>query len=366
MGQNDDMNGSTQHNLTEFTSPTRDDEVISPVICEDFNEVRDQSKRKNCQFIDSRAKYFNDFINRNCLIDVPLGGGKFTKISGNGKKFSKLDRFLVSENFYQIWENLSAVVLERDISDHYPIILRNIEKDFGPKPIKIFDEWFEVDGVEQVIKKVMGIEYQWHEEGLCFPSKTETDSKINKLKSEVNFWEQKAEITDLSDEEISKWMGLRKEMLEKDKVKLNMLSEAEIWDAVNECANNKAPGPDGFNFLFYKKYWSVIKHDLIAVIEWFWRTGEISKGCNASFITLIPKKANPNGLCEYRPIILIGSFYKIVAKILSMRLRKLVPKLVGGEQSAFLKDRFILDGALIANETLNYLKTKRHKSLFSK
>jgi len=41
----------------------------------------------------------------------------------------------------------------------------------------------------------------------------------------------------------------------------------------------------------------------------------ISKGCNASFITLIPKTENPIRLHEYRPISLVGCIYKIIAKI---------------------------------------------------
>ncbi|XP_071714290.1 uncharacterized protein [Rutidosis leptorrhynchoides] len=94
--------------------------------------------------------------------------------------------------------------------------------------------------------------------------------------------------------------------------------------------------------------------------------GEISRGCNASFVTLIPKKLDPSGLGNFRPISLIGSYYKIVAKILSNRLRKVLPSLVGVEQSAFLKGRFILDGVLIANETVEYLKGKHKKGFFFK
>ncbi|XP_071727348.1 uncharacterized protein [Rutidosis leptorrhynchoides] len=143
-------------------------------------------------------------------------------------------------------------------------------------------------------------------------------------------------------------------------------SEAEIWEAISECGSSKAPGPDDFNIGFYKKFWSTIKEDLISAIHDFWEKGEISRGCNASFITVVPKKVDPISLNEYRPISLIGSFYKVVAKILSNRLRKVIPNLVGFEQSAFIKGRNIMDGALIANETLEYLKNHKLKSLIFK
>ncbi|XP_071686953.1 uncharacterized protein [Rutidosis leptorrhynchoides] len=71
------------------------------LICEDFNEVRSQSERFNCEFNPNWANRFNDIINRLRLIDIPLGGKKFTRVCDNGITFSKLDRFLISEEFNQ-------------------------------------------------------------------------------------------------------------------------------------------------------------------------------------------------------------------------------------------------------------------------
>ncbi|XP_071700091.1 uncharacterized protein [Rutidosis leptorrhynchoides] len=113
--------------------------------------------------------------------------------------------------------------------------------------------------------------------------------------------------------------------------------------------------------------WEAVKgEDLIEAISSFWRSGVISPGCNSSFITLIPKVANPVSLIEYRPISLIRSFYKIITKLLSNRIKKVVPNLVGFEQSAFIKGRNILDGVLVANESLKFLKSKHIKSMLFK
>ncbi|XP_071708614.1 uncharacterized protein [Rutidosis leptorrhynchoides] len=107
----------------------------------DFNEVRFNFERKNTKFCERRAKVFNDFIKDNSLLDLPLGGRTYTRISDNGRKFIKLDRFLVSENFLQQWTNANVLVLDKKHTDHCPLILKDGDINFGPKPVKVFDEW---------------------------------------------------------------------------------------------------------------------------------------------------------------------------------------------------------------------------------
>ncbi|XP_071714380.1 uncharacterized protein [Rutidosis leptorrhynchoides] len=106
------------------------------LLCGDFNEVGNPNERMNSEFNKSWADRFNKFINYNCLIDVSLGEKKFTRICDNGVKFSKLDRFLISEQFRNLWPNISAVTLDKHLSDHSPVLLSNGLKDFGPSPLE--------------------------------------------------------------------------------------------------------------------------------------------------------------------------------------------------------------------------------------
>lgn len=62
---------------------------------------------------------------------------------------------------------------------------------------------------------------------------------------------------------------------------------------------------------------------------------------------------NPQSLEEYRPISLIGCMYKIVAKLLANRLKKVMSFIIDEGQSAFIEGRHLLQSAVIANEVVD-------------
>ncbi|GJU12746.1 RNA-directed DNA polymerase, eukaryota [Tanacetum coccineum] len=144
------------------------------------------------------------------------------------------------------------------------------------------------------------------------------------------------------------------------------VSKEEIKRAVWDCGIDKSPGPDGFTFGFYRRYWNLIEGDVVNAVTWFFHHGRIPNGGNSSFITLIPKIPNANMVKDFRPISLIGSVYKIVAKILANRLVMVLGDLVSDTQSAFVKDRQILDGPFILNELVQWCKKKRKQSMIFK
>ncbi|GJS35609.1 transposon TX1 uncharacterized [Tanacetum coccineum] len=140
----------------------------------------------------------------------------------------------------------------------------------------------------------------------------------------------------------------------------------EIKEAVWGCAGSKDPGPDGFNFNFIKAYRDILKDDFVKCIKHFEASGKIANGCNPSFIVLIPKKSDPLGFSDYRPISLIGRVYKIISKILANRLEKVIALVIGPNQSAFIARRKILDGCLIANEIIRMASLEKTKLLLFK
>lgn len=102
------------------------------------------------------------------------------------------------------------------------------------------------------------------------------------------------------------------------------LTLEEVKIAMWECGSDKAPSPDGFTFKFIKTYWDTVKTDVMNFILHFDKFGTIARGCNSSFISLVPKVKDPSSLSDYRPISLIGCMYKIISKVLALRLKKVI------------------------------------------
>ncbi|KAJ9536053.1 hypothetical protein OSB04_un000779 [Centaurea solstitialis] len=438
----------------------------------DFNEVRDPSERLNSVVNFYGMQDFNDFIKSSGLVEIPMKGRKFTRISDDGTKFSKLDRFLVTEEFIAVRRNVKVRALDRGWSDHVPILLEDDIADFGPAPFKFFDSWLLEEDLESIVQLNWKCEKQADCPDRIFRDKLKSvkmaiklwsknkfgklDSQIEEALSKCNQLEKSVEMNGWRAGDKERWLLYRKEYLELDQLRSGMrrqkakikwlaegdensrffhaaikkrerrnrisgfhingvwsedpkrvkeyifesfqnkfssvhenrpefhserfkrlsqvdaedlerpLEETEVWNVIKGCRKHKAPGPDGFSFGFLKKFWGIVKEDLLAALQWFWNSERISLGCNSSFITLIPKTPSPEDLGDYRPISLIGVYYKLVATILAERLKKVIGKVISTTQSAFIKKRHILDGVLVANEVVDYLRYKKRKGLVFK
>jgi hypothetical protein len=114
-------------------------------------------------------------------------------------------------------------------------------------------------------------------------------------------------------------------------------TEEEVKNAVWDCDSYKSPGPDGITFGFLKDFWDMLKSDVMRFLVEFHRNGKLAKGINSTFIALIPKVDSPQSLNDFRPISLVGSIYKILAKVFVNRLRSVIGSVVSDTQSAFIK-----------------------------
>ncbi|KAB1669795.1 hypothetical protein ES319_1Z009700v1 [Gossypium barbadense] len=118
----------------------------------DFNVVQCRSERSRCVGSAKGSREFDNFIQTCKLIDLPLVGKKFTWYEPDNKK-SRLDRFLVEEHWLIQIKDLQQLGLKRSVSDHIPILLADVEIDWGPKPFKFINGWFKKKECASLIEK---------------------------------------------------------------------------------------------------------------------------------------------------------------------------------------------------------------------
>ncbi|GKC92142.1 RNA-directed DNA polymerase, eukaryota, partial [Tanacetum coccineum] len=120
-------------------------------IMGDFNEVRSKDERYGSLFNVHSAAVFNSFISLGGLVEVPLGGCSYTWCHKSRQKMSKLDRFLILEGLMGSCPNIAAITLDRYLSDHMPILLREVWFDYGPVPFRLFHYWFKWEGFDKFV-----------------------------------------------------------------------------------------------------------------------------------------------------------------------------------------------------------------------
>ena len=133
----------------------------------------------------------------------------------------------------------------------------------------------------------------------------------------------------------------------------------EVKEAIFQMGALKSPSPDGFQALFFQKYWDVVDLDVTAATLSFLNKGNFIDDINQTFIVLIPKIKAPKDMKHFRSISLCNVFCKIISKVLANKLKSVLPSLVSESQSAFVRNRFITDNVLIAYELIHALRHKR-------
>ena len=133
----------------------------------------------------------------------------------------------------------------------------------------------------------------------------------------------------------------------------------EIRNATFAIHADKAPGPDGFSASFFQSNWEVIGPAIVTEVQRFFTTGILSPSLNETHVRLIPKTLDATKVEDYRPIALCNVYYKIISKILTMRLQPVLCNIISENQSGFVQGRVISDNVLITHEVLQYLKTSQ-------
>ncbi|XP_074305794.1 uncharacterized protein LOC141641015 [Silene latifolia] len=110
--------------------------------------------------------------------------------------------------------------------------------------------------------------------------------------------------------------------------------------------------------LFFRDSFDVTGNDIIGAVQEFFSSGKMLKQINSTTLTLIPKKARPTTVADFRPIACCNVVYKIISKVICTRLATVLPDIISETQSAFIKGRDIVDNILICHDLVRLYKRK--------
>lgn len=120
----------------------------------------------------------------------------------------------------------------------------------------------------------------------------------------------------------------------------NPISTAEVINAISSLQSGKSPGPDGYSVQFYKKFAPLVSTVLCDVYNEALSLGQLPPTLTNATITLLLKKDKDPLLCSsFRPISLLNVDYKILAKILALRLQGVLPQIISSDQTGFMLGR---------------------------
>ncbi|CAL1400518.1 unnamed protein product [Linum trigynum] len=142
---------------------------------------------------------------------------------------------------------------------------------------------------------------------------------------------------------------------------LRPFSISDIHKAVFEMKPLSAPGPDGFQAIFYQKFWPTVGKSLAKMAIDFFDTGTVPEEVMDSTMVLIPKIDHPEVLAQLRPISLNNVCLKAITKAIVNRLKPVMSKIIASTQSSFISGRQTNDNILILQEVLHSLRRKQGK-----
>nr|GEV47131.1 hypothetical protein [Tanacetum cinerariifolium] len=243
------------------------------IVLGDFSVVRFEEERFRSVFNQSCTRDFNQFISSSGLVEVKIEGYSFT------------------------WSHPSATKM-----NHRPILLNEIHSDFGPTPFRMYHSWFNRDGFDAMVEQA------WR-------SFTHNDSNgLIKFKKKLQYLKQiiRAWIKETNKSYHRNSNSVKRSFFDHFVTRFQQPGHSRLKIGMSFP---KHLSPDQVEDLDKN-----ITLDEIRAVLWFFDHDVFPRGCNSSFIALIPKVMDAKFVTDFRPISLIGSVYKVVTKILANRL----------------------------------------------
>ena len=142
------------------------------------------------------------------------------------------------------------------------------------------------------------------------------------------------------------------------------ITATELTAALSTLKPNTAPGPCGWTAEFFKCFWDIFCPLLLVVVHEIYERGNFPESFSRSITTLIPKKGKDKRYIEnLRPISLLPVPYKIIAKAMALRLKKMISDMVHPDQTGFIKGRYIGENIRLIIDLMEHMDHQQMKGL---
>lgn len=145
---------------------------------------------------------------------------------------------------------------------------------------------------------------------------------------------------------------------------LKPVSPEEVKEAMQQLPAGKAPGVDAIPAEFYQELWEDISDDIFNFATETITQAFINEELNVSKIALLPKTEDRSRIQNFRPISLLNTLYKVVAKIYANCMKPLLHNCILPSQTGFVPNRCILDNIFLAFEAIEWaLESNQNTSM---
>jgi len=121
------------------------------------------------------------------------------------------------------------------------------------------------------------------------------------------------------------------------------ITAEELKIALFKGDSKKYPGKDGIGLEFFEVLWEDIAGDFRTLFIWMLRDRQLSERQKQVAMVYIPKNVRPNTPEDYRPITLLNTNYKILARLIDSRVRPILAELLHSSQYSGVPGNTIFD-----------------------
>jgi hypothetical protein len=137
------------------------------------------------------------------------------------------------------------------------------------------------------------------------------------------------------------------------------LTPQEFDIAIEKAKINSAPGIDSISNRFIKKFWHVFMIPLFNYAQFCFNKGILTENFRCAKIRLIPKKGDTSLLKNWRSISLLNCFYKLISRVISIRLKSVMDKITRVAQKGFPSTKYCQEVLIGLVDSINSLKHRK-------